>query len=192
MLPIALSSVFFLLLLLPFLSPSLSAAEKTRLQECVVLLHGLARTSASMNTIEKRLLDEGYAVVNIDYPSRQKKIEELSASAIEEGLHSCRKTGTGRIHFVTHSLGGILVRYYLSREKIPELGRVVMLAAPNQGSRVVDVFSGYPGYELLNGPAGYQLGKDANSIPLQLGPADFELGVIAGDRSINLILWFSQ
>lgn len=92
------------------------------------------------------------------------------------------------MHFVTHSLGGILVRYYLSKKSIPELGRIVMLAPPNQGSKVVDKFSGYPGYKMINGPAGYQLGTDEKSIPLQLGPAEFEVGIVAGDRSVNPIL----
>lgn len=41
---------------------------------------------------------------------------------------------------------------------------------------------------MLNGPAGYQLGKNNASIPLQLEAADFEMGIIAGDRSINLLL----
>lgn len=141
-----------------------------------------------MNRIETKLKGEGYAVINVDYPSRHKKIEELSGIAVTEGLNYCRQEGSGRIHFVTHSLGGILIRYYLSLQQIPELGRVVMLAPPNQGSQVVKEFSGYPGYELLNGPAGYQLGKDEKSIPLKLGPADFELGIIAGDSTINPIL----
>lgn len=156
--------------------------------ECVVLLHGLARTSDSMADMAAALRDEGYSVSNIDYPSREKPIADLAASAVKEGLDRCREQGARRIHFVTHSLGGILVRAYLAEETIPELGRVVMLAPPNQGSRVVDEFSGVPGFELLNGPAGYQLGKDESSVPLQLGPANFEVGIIAGNTSINPIL----
>lgn len=151
-------------------------------------MHGLARTSASMSTMAERLTGHGYRVINLDYPSRHKKIEELSGLAVSEGLNFCRRADVQRIHFVTHSLGGILVRYYLAGKQIPELGRVVMLAPPNQGSKVVDTFSGLPGYRLINGPAGYQLGTDENSIPLTLGPADFEVGVIAGDRTINFLL----
>jgi len=156
--------------------------------ECIVLLHGLARTSSSMSTMAERLQENGYSVINVDYPSRHKKIEELATFAVNEGLEFCRKEQAKRIHFVTHSLGGILIRYYLSINKIPELGRVVMLAPPNQGSKVVDEFSWLPGYEMLNGPAGYQLGTDENSIPLKLGSSNFEVGIIAGDRTINLIL----
>jgi len=141
-----------------------------------------------MRTIAKKLGERGYMVINVNYPSRHYKIEELTDIALLAGLEFCRGHGAEKIHFVTHSLGGILVRYYLARHKIEELGRVVMLAPPNKGSKVVDRFAGMPGYRFVNGPAGYQLGTDANSIPRQLGPANFEVGIITGDRTINLIL----
>jgi hypothetical protein len=63
-----------------------------------------------------------------------------------------------------------------------------MLGPPNQGSEVVDNLKNTPGFELLNGPAGMQLGTRTTDIPKTLGPANFELGVIAGTQSINLIL----
>ncbi len=132
------------------------------------------------------LASHGYAVANIDYPSREFSVETLAASAVEEGIASCPPQG--RIHFVTHSMGGILVRHYLEHHKIERLGRVVMLAPPNQGSEVVDDYRDVPGFELINGPAGYQLGTDENSIPNSLGPVTFEAGIIAGSRSINPLL----
>ena len=181
--------VFFLLFILLHSSfPVFAQSAPVTSSECIILLHGLARTSSSMSAMAERLQANGYIVINVDYPSRHKKIETLSELAVNEGLKFCRKDKANRIHFVTHSLGGILVRYYLSLNNIPELGRVVMLAPPNQGSKVVNEFSWMPGYEMLNGPAGYQLGTDEKSIPLELGPADFELGIIAGDYTINLIL----
>jgi hypothetical protein len=161
------------------------------LAACVVLLHGLARTSGSMDKLEDALHSEGYQVANVDYPSRKKPIEALAPLAMERGLEECRKSHPEKIHFVTHSLGGILVRYYLSKHSIPELGRVVMLGPPNQGSEVVDKFSGIPGYRILNGPAGYELGTDPGSIPNKLGPVTYPVGVIAGTKSINLILSLS-
>jgi len=62
-----------------------------------------------------------------------------------------------------------------------------MLGPPNQGSEAVEGLGGVPGFDWLNGPAGRQLGKGDNSVPLQLGPADFELGIIAGNRTIDPI-----
>jgi Palmitoyl protein thioesterase len=157
-------------------------------QECVVLLHGLVRSSSSMEKLEEKLISEGYAVANIDYPSRKHRIEHLAKTAVENGLDQCKKQQASKIHFVTHSLGGILVRYYLSINTIENLGRTVMLGPPNGGSEVVDKLQHIPGFEFINGPAGLQLGTGAQSIPSSLGAANFEVGIIAGTRSINLIL----
>jgi pimeloyl-ACP methyl ester carboxylesterase len=157
-------------------------------KDCVVLLHGLARTASSMSKMEEALQDEGYATANVDYPSRDYEIAELANIAVEEGLAMCRANdGIRKIHFVTHSLGGILLRQYLNTSSIAELGRVVMLGPPNQGSRASDDMLGVPGFDWLNGPAGYQLGKGENSVPLALGPVEFELGIIAGNRTIDPI-----
>lgn len=156
--------------------------------DCVVLLHGLARTSMSMNPMQRALEDEGFETVNIGYPSRDYSVEELAEIAIPKGLSACRaKDDIDQIHFVAHSLGGILLRQYLSEKEIGELGRVVMLGPPNQGSTAVDELQGFPGFDWLNGPAGLQLGKGEDSVPLRLGPATFELGVIAGNRTIDPI-----
>ena len=173
---------FFLVAVLLLSSGLASAAD------CVVLLHGLARTSMSMNPMQRALDDEGFETVNIDYPSRDYAVEELAEIAIPKGLSACRaRDDIGRIHFVAHSLGGILLRQYLSQKEIAELGRVVMLGPPNQGSTAVDELQGFPGFDWLNGPAGLQLGKGQGSVPLRLGPAAFELGVIAGNRTIDPI-----
>jgi Alpha/beta hydrolase family len=154
--------------------------------DCVVLLHGMLRSADSMERMEKALAEAGFETVNVDYPSRDGTIEVLAPLAVEAGLGECReKPDLGRINFVTHSLGGILLRQYLVGHEIPELGRVVMLGPPNQGSLAVDRMQNVPGFDLLNGPAARQLGKGENSVPLSLPPADFEVGVIAGNRTID-------
>ena len=164
----------------------LCGASQAYAADCVIFLHGLARTSASMEKVASFFEDSGYAVANVGYPSRSFPIEELAPLAVEAGLGEC-PSGAG-IHFVTHSLGGILVRYYLEENDISGLGRVVMFAPPNQGSEVVDSLHGVPGFKMLNGPAGLQLGTDENSVPLKLGPVDYEVGIIAGTETFNPIL----
>lgn len=165
---------------------SCGAAEDAEPQECVVLLHGLARTSLSMNPMAMNLEEAGYIVANVDYPSRDYAIEELAPIAISDGIAECTShEGVETVHFVTHSLGGILVRYYFSKNDFDGLGRVVMLAPPNQGSNAADAMRGVPGFDWVNGPAGHQLGKGVASVPLRLGPPDFEFAVIAGDRTID-------
>ena len=156
------------------------------LGECVVLLHGLNRSSLSMEIMKRSLEEGGYLVANIDYPSTEYPIEELAPIAIGAGLEACSSNGsTPIVHFVTHSLGGILVRYYYAHNDHGTLGRVVMLAPPNQGSKAVDALQNLPGFEWLNGPAGFQLGKGPESVPLKLGAQTFEFAVIAGTQKID-------
>jgi triacylglycerol lipase len=156
-------------------------------KEGVVLLHGLCRTKASMTKMEAALTKAGYVVSNIDYESRSANIEPLSEAVIGKAMASPRFADCTRIHFVTHSLGGILVRSYFSRHPDHRLGRVVMLGPPNQGSEVVDKLGSWWLFRKVNGPAGSELGTAKDSAPNRLGPVKFELGVIAGDRSINWI-----
>ena len=154
--------------------------------ECVVLLHGLWRTDASMGKLERNLGEAGYVARNIAYDSTDYTVETLAAETIPRAVDACGEAET--IHFVTHSLGGILIRQYLEEGEIERLGRVVMLGPPNQGSEVVDSYARFKGFEWFAGPAGLQLGTGEASVPRQLGPVNFDVGVIAGTQSINPIL----
>lgn len=140
-----------------------------------------------MAKMQRALAEAGYMVWNVDYPSRSAPIQTLADDAIGKAIAHCRENGASKIDFVTHSLGGILVRSYLARHTVPELGRVVMLAPPNQGSEVVDRLGWLFLFKWINGPAGNELGTDKDSAPNRLGPARFPVGIIAGDRSINWI-----
>ena len=160
------------------------SAEPIANTETVVLLHGLGRTSKSMAYMKERLTDVGYTVYNYDYESRKNEIESL-VHDLQAFLENCCLQKETRLHFVTHSLGGILVRALISRNRPDNLGRVVMLSPPNKGSETVDLLKNYSFFEKIFGPASMQLGTDQDSFPNRLGPADFELGIITGDRTID-------
>ncbi len=168
-------------------TPRTKLVTSTESADCVVLLHGLNRSYRAMRKMAIGLQEAGFTTVNVDYPSQTASVEELAPMAVNEGLEKCRETNAEQIHFVTHSIGGILLRYAHNESPIPELGRVVMLAPPNQGSEIVDVTRNWPTFELFSGEAGLQLGTDEDSIPSQLGPVDFELGIVAGTGTINPI-----
>jgi triacylglycerol lipase len=170
----------------------LMVASASLAADGVILLHGLCRTDRSMTKMAAELEAAGYVVLNVDYPSRTATIEQLAESVISEALADPLIAKADAIHFVTHSLGGILVRQYLKSHAIRKLGRVVMLGPPNQGSEIVDKLGDLALYEKINGPSGKQLGTGAGSIPNQLGPVEFEVGIIAGDRTINWINSFAM
>ena len=156
-------------------------------QEGVILLHGLCRTTRSMEPMAIALRQAGFTVLNVGYPSRSASIESLSKSTLPRALAHETLAKCSRIHFVTHSMGGLLVRAYYSGQRDPRIGRAGMLGPPNQGSEVVDRLGHWRIYQWLNGPAGNDMGTGQDALPHALGTVTLELGVIAGDRSINWI-----
>lgn len=171
------------ILLSPVVPEVLAADLPETDREMVVLLHGHSRTKRSMAPLEKSLLKSGYAVENIDYPSREMNIDEL-VKYLDSRLERCCRDSAMKVHFVTHSLGGIMVRYYLEKNEMKNLGRVVMLSPPNSGSELVDLLKDLPLVRDYTSESRLQLGTEDGDLPGRLEPVDFELGIIAGDRSL--------
>jgi triacylglycerol lipase len=136
-----------------------------------------------MRPLARELALAGYRVHNLDYPSMSASPEELVEHLHGQISDCC--AWSGRVHFVTHSLGGVLVRAYLAAHPLPQLGRVVMLAPPNHGSEYVDVAGDWRLFRAVLGPTATQLGTASTSLPNRLPPASFEVGVIAGTGSVN-------
>jgi len=152
---------------------------------CVMLLHGLGRTSMSMATMAHALETRGYRVTNLAYPSTDAPIETLTRDYLAPAVQRCRESGCGRLHMVSHSLGGILIRQYLQDHTLPPGSRIVMLSPPNQGSELADHLRSFRFYHWITGPAGQQLGTRSDSVPRQLGPVNAPVGVITGRTSWN-------
>ncbi len=174
-----------LLLLISANSTGYAQEEKNDNKDYVILLHGMSRTKRSMQKLENYLNKNGFKTVNPGYPSTEKSIEKIASEDIATAIEICKNAGAKKIHFVTHSLGGIALRQYLQTNELPEGSRVVMLAPPNKGNELTDFFKDYYIYKKITGPAGQALTTGPDSLPNKLKPVKAEIGVIAGSLSVN-------
>ncbi len=165
---------------------SIDSEKDARSNECVFLVHGLGRTKNSMMIMKHHLKKEGYRVVSFSYDSRNLSVDSAVhklKTAVSNELN--KASAPDKLHIVTHSLGGILTRKMFESETPEQLGRVVMLAPPNKGSELPDKLGKISLYKKVTGPAGMELGTGKGAYPTRLGVVNFELGIIAGDRSLN-------
>jgi pimeloyl-ACP methyl ester carboxylesterase len=159
--------------------------------EFVVLLHGIMRSKTDMLPMKHYLEKQGYDTLNILYPSRKKNLEDLT-NFVEEKIRASKNYNDDKkLHFVTHSMGGLLARYYIATRKPKNLSSVVMLGPPNTGSEYADFLTDHkklaPLFKKIFGPASDQLTTRHKHTD---GDITFPLGVIAGNISINpLTLW---
>jgi pimeloyl-ACP methyl ester carboxylesterase len=150
--------------------------------EYVLLVHGLARSNKSMKRMEKSLVKAGYATFNLNYPSTSKSVEEIAEYFFLPAVQRCFEKGAKKVHCVTHSMGGIVLRFALQQFPLLHISRVVMLSPPNQGSLIAEKLKDWWLFQLINGTAGQQLGLSKDSLPGQLGAIDAEVGIITGSR----------
>jgi pimeloyl-ACP methyl ester carboxylesterase len=155
-----------------------------RPRDGVVLLHGISRTARSLRKIQAAIEASGFATLNPGYASRRKTLEAL-AEDIHPDIERFTGAIEGSVHFVCHSMGGLLARVYLGKYRPKRLGRVVMLGTPNGGSEIADRLKDFKTYRAWFGPAGQQLvtRRDAATKAV-FASIDYPVGIIAGNRSI--------
>jgi len=159
--------------------------EKMNTGNHVLLFHGLAMNSLVMYPLEQYLEYRGYAVHNIGYPSTSMTIEEIVNNYVEPQIEKVYRESGQPVHIVTHSMGGIIVRYYLAKKRNIHVRSMVMIAPPNRGSFMADVLKEFAIARWFFGPALEQLGTDGENIIDELYPLQVPTGIIAGCYSLN-------
>lgn len=155
----------------------------------VVILHGIARSSSHMDDLAHYLADHGYDVINLDYPSTDHTLEQLVE--ITHKNMAAKLTKDKPVHMVGYSMGGLLVRAVIHKHRPKNLGRVVQLASPNHGSEVADFIKNNWFYQEIYGPAGQQLTTEQmEKLKNIFGKVDYELGIIAGNSTIDPVSSF--
>ncbi|MBN1561838.1 alpha/beta fold hydrolase [candidate division KSB1 bacterium] len=162
-----------------------SIASADASDDFAIILHGLRGKSSSFLKMEEALLSNGYNVCRVDYPSTVHSIQALADSAVREAIRRCEKAGGDTLYFVTHSLGAIVLRYFLQENELPRLGRVVFICPPHHGTELVDKFAWCGLFRTVNGPAGMQLGTATDGFIASLRLPDYDFGVVMSSRSIN-------
>lgn len=161
------------------------------MKERVILLHGLGGNGLKMMPLAVVLEREGFAVSNLSYPSTRYRIEELTAGFLAPLV--ARHRGE-RLHFIAHSLGGIMLRHYLSTPALsqqgPEIGKVVMMGSAHHGSEILELYRRHPLFAAAYGPATQQSGTGAHCFPCGLHEqVTYALGVIAGYVPLDPLSW---
>jgi triacylglycerol lipase len=147
--------------------------------ELVICLHGLWRSKWAMEPLAKQCVNSGFSCINLPYPSFRNTLEQMVERL--DLLIQKEAENFSKIHLLTHSLGGVIVRRYLDTCSHEKCSKVLMVAPPLQGSMIVDWLGKSPLRRVL-GPAGEFLSTAQMAGECQTISQDVESAVIMGDR----------
>ena len=149
--------------------------------DMVVLVHGLGRGKSIMYPLRAQLEQAGFLTALIDYRSINRSPEQILTDVMKQ-IDTIRIAPNQIIHFVGHSLGGLIIRAYLDSNHGNNLGKVILIGSPNKGTPFVDHFRDAWWLKLV-GQAAMSLGTDSLSFPRKLRAPYYPVGVIAGISS---------
>ncbi len=152
----------------------------------IILMHGINGSSSELRVIEQYLISQGESVENLDYPSTEYPIEVLVSKYVGSKLEQFAQE-VDTVHFACHSMGNIVLRYYLKDHPNYPYGRIVMMGPPNQGSQLTDTFKKWKYYKKRYGPAGDQIGTDVEDLLKLPRYLPRDTGIIAGSKSMFFV-----
>jgi len=162
------------------------ASSTVEAREVVVLVHGMGRTHYSMRPVETALAAAGFDVINHRYPSRRRTVQESGEALAAQVAALESRDDVARIHMVGHSLGNIVIRWVAANRRPAKIGRIVMLAPPNQGAHLADRFA--PWLSWLSEPLADLTTAETSAARMIPTPPGLEIGIIAGslDRTVRV------
>lgn len=147
----------------------------------IVLLHGQGRTRLSMVVLGKRFRSAGYQTLNFPYNQTIRSLDEISGQLVE---FIGQKVKTSDYHLIGHSLGNVIIRNAFRKDYPAGLGKIVMLAPPNQPAHLAKRLKKNLIYRLFTGDSGQKLSEEKFYRDLPIPRVPF--GVIAGDKGQSL------
>lgn len=156
------------------------ACGNNSLKGAVVLFHGILNPNWAMSLMQRRFERAGYAVLNCSYRSFGQSLDQIAEASILR-LSRFQKSLPEHLplHFVGHSLGGVISRRIATTNEISGLRRIVMLAPPNRGSHVASFFGPYCKKIVpVMDDIADRFDSYVNQLPATL---PFETGIIAAD-----------
>lgn len=153
-------------------------------KEKVILIHGFARNNMSMWKLASSIEKAGYEVERVGYKSLRKNIDEIKKIVFKQ-FDKNIDSKYEKVHFVGHSLGGLLIRSYLGNHNVKNLGNVVLIGSPSHGTEAVDYYKDKKWFK-LTGPIAVELGTNGSKFLESLTQPYYNLGVIAGNKEIKL------
>jgi hypothetical protein len=162
---------------------SVLAQKEVHQRELIVLIHGLMRTSMSMSFLKSYLENQGYQVYSYSYPSAKYGIREHGIYLKRYIVNLIANNPGVKIHFITHSLGGIISREaiaVLTKNQLQHIGYLIMMAPPNQGSFLAKISTKFfPWFTSPIKPLA-ELSSDKSSYVHHVPVPKIKMGIIAG------------
>jgi len=163
--------------------------DKNLKKQTLVCVHGFFRTKLNMYFIEKSLKKDNFEVYNWRYKSRDKYINEHAEDLVEKLIEIAKKNPNEPINFVTHSMGGLVLRSAINHRECPieaKMGKAILIAAPNKGSVVAQKLSSSKLARLLfKDKAGSELMEKKDFDDLGVFPPDMSVLQIVGTLGVN-------
>ncbi|NNC63971.1 MAG: alpha/beta hydrolase [Gammaproteobacteria bacterium] len=142
----------------------------------IVVVHGLYMPGSELFLLRRRLTRAGFAATQFRYRTIIQNVDR-SAAALAEYVAA---TPGDTVHFVGHSLGGIVILKMIEHYGVERIGRIVSLGSPFRGSISANNLRRLPGGKCLLGRAMAQANEEAAE---RTWSGARELGVIAGDHA---------